>query len=114
MNRRPLILLPIVTVLVLLGACAPSPAGPGTTRAPENLAELPVLQRTAWEAWHLMEIGRLRTGAYTTNVLVDLPLPQGVRWTILEFDGDGYALGVTGEDGTGGFVVDPAGVRTAG
>lgn len=107
----------LVLVLGTIAACAPGartgPAAGGP--APENVGELPALERTAWEAWHLMEIGRLRTGAYSTNVLVDLPLPQGVRWTVQEFDETDYSLSVTGGDDAGpGFLVEPAGVRPAG
>lgn len=110
----PRVAVPLVLVLAALASCAPST---GTTPAaavpPADVDELPAVERTAWEAWHLMEIGRLRTGAYTTNVLVDLPLPQGVRWTVLGFEEGSYLLGVSGADGTEGFEVDPSGVRPA-
>jgi hypothetical protein len=35
-----------------------------------------------------MELGRLRLGVYTTNVLVDLDLPRGARVTVEAFDDD--------------------------
>ena len=70
-------------------------------------------QMVAEIAHHRMEIGRLQTGAYTTNVLVDLELPRGVRWTVLEFAEDTYVLRFTNDEVPDLlWLVDPAGVRT--
>lgn len=105
----------LALLLVALAACAPAPGtAPTGTAAPANPEDLAILERTAWEAWHLMELGRLRSGVYTTNALVDLPLPQGVRWTLLAFDETAYELSVSSDEGSDGFLVDPSGVRSAG
>lgn len=99
---------------LLLAGCAPgalqeAPAGPP--------AEASDLERTAWAAWHYMELGRLEEGAYTTNALVDLRLPQGVRWDLVDFGEEGYALEVRRVDAEGepevAYHVDPEGVRPA-
>ena len=61
-----------------------------------------------------MEIGRLRTGAYDTGPLVDLDpaLPQGARWTVVEFSGDSYTLRFTSDTLPGlAWEVSPDGVR---
>lgn len=106
-------LLLAATLILALAACAPTTgAVPGDApTTPDGGAELADLERTAWEAWHLMQLGFLRTGVYSTNVLVDLPLPQGVRWTVSSFEEDTYALTFTAEGAAGGWHVDPAGVR---
>ena len=97
----------LALLVLLLGSCAPSaratipetPAADGT----QTVAEI---------AYHRMEIGRLQTGMYTTNVLIDLELPRGVRWTVLEFSDDDYVLRFT-NDAVSGVVwnVSPRGVR---
>lgn len=103
---------------VLFGACAPTAQEAPATRPVAAPAELGAVQRTAWQAWHLMELGRISEGAYTTNALVDLDLPQGVRWDLLDFTDAGYRLRVlrVEEDGTEGeaWIVDPSGVRPPG
>lgn len=104
-------------VLVLAtAACTPALQGPtgGATRPPADATALTPLERTAWEAWLLMEIGRLRTGAYSTQVLVDLALPQGIRWTVVEFGPDGYALAVSSDAGGDAIRVSPDGVASGG
>lgn len=118
MTRTRFLLAP-AALAAALAACAPaadtSPATPtGAPVTTEDGSALAELERTAWEAWHLMQLGFLRNGAYSTNVLVDLPLPQGVRWTVASFDDDGYALTFTAEDAADAYRVDPSGVRPAG
>jgi len=90
-----------------LAACVPSAvadrlAGPAAQ----------ALERAAQETYHRMELGRLRTGAYTTNVLVDVDLPRGARVTVEAFTGDDYRLRVD-SDAVEGVVwlVSPRGVR---
>ncbi len=101
---------------LLLAACAPGTRGdPETVRPPLDEARLRPVERTAWEAWLLMEIQRLRSGLYSTQALIDLTLPRGVRWTVVDFSGDDYALIVTSDDEDGdGVRVTPEGVRPAG
>lgn len=104
----PLRLLLMVALLAVLGACAPQ----AQTPTPDSAAA-EATQTLATIAHHRMEIGRLQTGAYTTNVLVDLELPRGVRWTVLEFAADTYLLRFTNEDVPDTeWLVDPAGVRS--
>lgn len=92
----------------LLGGCAP------TTRLP--LAQDTSggqLERTAEIVYHRMAIGYLETGAYTTNVLVDVQLPPGAKWTLLAYarDGSSYRLRITSSQLPGvAWDVSPAGV----
>ncbi len=74
----------------LLGACAPGAFGPGAATDPVATE----LERTAQVLYHRMELGRLETGVYTTNALIDVKLPEGARWTLQEFatDGSSYVL----------------------
>lgn len=106
----------VLAVALALSACTPATEPQGEGRAPAEgpTAEASPLARTAWEAWHLMEIGHLRTGVYATNVLVDLDLPQGVRWTVVEFADDAYLLRVSAEEEEDAYLVEPSGVRPAG
>lgn len=84
---RPLLFL---TLVALLGACAPGAFGPGASTDPVATE----LERTAQVLYHRMELGRLETGVYTTNALIDVKLPEGARWTLQEFatDGSSYLL----------------------
>jgi hypothetical protein len=77
---------------LLLTACAPS-AFP-TIGTDPAAAEL---RRTADILYHRMELGYLETGVYTTNALIDVSLPEGAKWTLLDFaqDGSSYALLLT-------------------
>lgn len=100
-----------VVVALLLAACAPA-AAPPTADSPEAQA----IDRIAHEAYHRMEIGRLRTGGYTSNVLVDLDLPQGARVTVEAFGDAEYVLRITSDAVAGtAWLVSPRGVeRVAG
>lgn len=106
-HRRPHAWVVALVLATVLASCVPSAvadrlAGPAAQE----------LERTAQEAYHRMELGRLRLGAYTTNVLVDLELPRGARWTLEAFAGDDYRLRVEGEAVEGVvWLVSPRGVR---
>lgn len=105
-----------LALLLIAGvACAPSTTRPTSSdatgaRPPAAAATLGPVERTAWEAWLLMELGRLRMGVYGTEALVDLGLPAGVRWTVVEYGPDDYALAVTSDGGEPGLRVEPNGV----
>ena len=100
---------------LLLASCAPGTRdGPETVRPPLDEARLSPVERTAWEAWLLMEVQRLRSGLYSTQALIDLFLPRGVRWTVVAFSGDDYALIVTSDEDQDGVRVTPDGVRPPG
>ena len=107
--------------LVLFAACAPrtAPANEGgvevavtpALEAPESPAAREV-QQTAQVAYHRMQIGFLQTGEYTTNALLDLSLPQGVRWTVETFEPGTYQLRfVSAEVPEQAWVVTPEGVQ---
>ncbi|MBW6454596.1 MAG: hypothetical protein K0A98_01810 [Trueperaceae bacterium] len=70
------------------------------------------VERTAYVAYHRMELGRLQLGVYTTNVLVDVVLPRGARLTLEDFTDDGYRLRVDSDAVPGvAWYVSPSGVR---
>jgi hypothetical protein len=98
-----------ILLLAAVAGCAPRAALPSPSRVTGEL------QRTALVAFHRMEIGFLQTGSYTTNVLVDLELPRGVKWTLEEFTDRDYRLRFTDDDDPGAaWLVSPAGVAPAG
>ncbi len=108
MKRTPALPLLAFAVAAVLAACAPATL-PGA--GDEVTAEL---ERTANVIYHRMELGFLETGTYTTNVLVDLRLPEGARWTLQEFANDGstYSLVLTSSRAEGAsWQVSPRGVR---
>lgn len=82
-------------VTLVLASCAPQTATQGAVTTTLNSPEAVATNRVAKAAWHRMQSYYLETGQYTTNALVDLELPQGVRWTIESFSADGYVLTVT-------------------
>lgn len=99
----------VLTLLLALAACAPrvSPEG-GALDSPAAKE----LEQTANIAYHRMEIGLLQGGEYTTNALIDLSLPQGVKWTLEEFSSNDYLLRFTSADVPGyAWLVSPRGVR---
>jgi hypothetical protein len=99
--------LPILVILLLaLSACAPR------TRDPLNSPQAQATDKIAQEVFHRMEIGKLQTGDYTTNALVDLRLPQGVTWTLTAFGSGAYQISVTSQEVPGyTWLVSPEGVR---
>ena len=102
-----------LATLIVLAACAPQAQPPTTSGATPSSAAAGATQTVAEIAHHRMEIGRLQTGAYTTNVLVDIEIPRGVRWTVLEFAEDDYLLRFTNDDVPDVlWLVEPGGVRT--
>ena len=106
-KRAPLLLAGVLTLLLAARA-------PQATQAPppaEVPAEASELQRVAIMAFHRMELGRLETGSYTTNALIDLELPRQVRWTLEEFDGQSYRLRFTSDSSPDeAWLVTPRGV----
>lgn len=99
----------LAAFVLLAAACLPA-AGASGFATPAAQA----VERAASEAFHRMELGRLATGSYTTNVLVDVDLPPGTRLTLEAFDGDGYLLRVTADDLPDlAWFVTPRGVRRA-
>ncbi len=100
----------VAMVLLTLVACAPGLGGVDAS-AFETPAALEV-ERAAKEAYHRMELGRLRLGVYTTNVLVDLDLPRGARVTVEAFGDDDYRLRFTSDAALDlAWIVTPDGVR---
>lgn len=97
----------IAALTLLAAACAP------TTLPGVDQAAMDELQRTAEILYHRMELGQLEEGIYTTNVLVDAPIPEGARWTLQEFasDGSSYLLVLTSSRVEGvTWQVSPRGV----
>jgi len=113
MQQRPLrapVPVIVAVLLLTLAACAPALDGVDTS-AFETPAALEV-ERAAQEAYHRMELGRLRLGVYTTNVLVDLDLPRGARVTVEAFGDDDYRLRFTSDAALDlAWIVTPDGVR---
>ncbi len=107
LRRSAMRLLVAVAALVLLAGCLPS-ADPRF----ESARALDV-ERAAQEAYHRMEIGRIRTGAYTLEPLVDVALPRGARWSVRgTFGADVYQLRFASDLIPGvAWIVSPAGVR---
>ncbi len=112
----------VALISLVLAACAPraqtfdAPSGSAPEPAPSAAAfDTPAAreaERAAYEAYHLMELGRLRLGVYTTNVLVDLDLPRGARITVEAFDDDDYRLRLTSDAALEiAWLVTPRGVR---
>ncbi len=93
----------------LLNACLPRPQI--APQLPDSeLAQQ--VERAAQEAFHRMEIGRLQTGNYTPNVLVDLTLPRGAMWTLEALGESGYQLRFIADELIGyAWLVSPVGVQ---
>lgn len=97
----------LLLVVAGLAACAPAAQ---SAIFDDPAAE--AVDRVAREAYHRMEIGFLRTGVYTTNVLVDLDIPRGTRITVEAYDDTSYRLRVTSDAVPGAaWLVSPAGVE---
>lgn len=101
----------ITAVLLLLAACAPSVTAGERFAASESAAEENARQ-TAIVIWHRMEIGKVQTGSYTSNVLVDLDeLPRGVAFIMESFPGESFEMRVTDDFVPGvWWLVNPDGV----
>lgn len=95
----------LAALLLVLAACAPATAAFDTPAARE-------VERSAEEAFHRMELGRLQLGMYTSNVLVDLDLPRGARVTVEAFSDDDYTLRFTSDAALEvAWLVTPEGVQ---
>lgn len=105
--RRPVLPALAIALALLVAGCVPASVATALdTPAAQAVA------RAAEETYHRMELGRLATGSYTTNVLVDVDLPQGARITVEAFADDDYRLRVEGDQVDGvAWLVSPAGVR---
>lgn len=98
----------LLAAIVAVSACAP------TTLPGVDDAAMAQMQRTADILFHRMEIGFLESGVYTTNVLIDAPLPEGARWTLQDFapDGTSYVLVLTSSSlPEVAWNISPRGVR---
>jgi len=108
-TSRAVLLVAAAALLVALAACAPA------TQAPlPGGAAARQLDVTARIVYHRMAIGYLETGAYTTNVLVDVQLPTGARWTLEAYPdgGTSYRLRILSTQVPGiAWEVSPDGVR---
>lgn len=104
-----------IVLLTLLAACAPRTQGTSTTSGAEALFQGEAAQeasRVATTAFHRMELGRLESGGYTTNVLINLDVPQGVRWMLEDRSDDAYTLRFTSSEVPGAaWIVTPDGVE---
>lgn len=97
----------LAALVLLAGACVPAIA----TAAPDTPAAR-AAERAAQETFHRMELGRLATGSYTTNVLVDVDLPRGSRLTLESFTGDTYRLRLDLDELPEiVWIIEPRGVR---
>lgn len=108
-HRRTLPLALAAAAMLALGACAPALTGPQDNPLQEQEAGLPgprleaarsaaeePARTTAVTIWHRMELGRLRQGTYTSNVLEDMvDLPRGVAFFMDSFPGESFELRVT-------------------
>ena len=107
-SRSGLVIAAVVLLVALVG-CAPA------TQAPlPGSAAARQLDTTARIVYHRMAIGYLETGAYTTNVLVDVQLPTGARWTLEAYPdgGTSYRLRILSTQVPGiAWEVSPDGVR---
>lgn len=102
-NRTPGAALLLVVLAAVLASCAP--------QVQPSAAADDELRVTAMLAFHRMEIAYLEGGSYTTNALVDLELPKGVRWTLEEFGEDDYRLRFSRDERPSrALIVTPAGV----
>lgn len=109
LRRRVLLAAAVAALLAFLAACAPAAQPPLPAAAPARQ-----LERTAEIVYHRMAIGYLETGSYTTNVLVDVQLPAGARWTLEAYasNGSSYRLKITSSKVPGlAWQVSPGGVR---
>jgi hypothetical protein len=95
----------LVAASLVMSACAPAATAFDAPEARE-------VEQAAQQAFHRMELGRLQTGAYTTNVLVDLDLPRGARITVEDASDDDFRLRLT-SDATPelAWLVTPRGVQ---
>ncbi len=109
----------VVVLVALLSACAPAVAPAGQvppSGGPQFAAALSPAEvaatDTATAIFYRMELGRLQTGSYTSNVLIELTdLPAGIAFVMESFPGESFEIRVT-DDALPGiwWLVDPTGV----
>ncbi len=103
------------SLLLLLAACAPRTQEASTAPETEVMFQSPAAQETnriAMAAYHRMELGQLENGSYTTNVLINLDVPQGVRWMLEDLNDDSYTLRFTSANvPDAAWIVTPEGVE---
>ncbi len=102
----------LLAVAALLAALLATSCVPATASESLDSPVARAVERAAQEAYHRMELGRLATGSYTTNVLVDVDLPSGSRITLEDFSGADYRLRVDADAvPDAAWIVTPQGVR---
>lgn len=111
LRRATAVGLAVLVVALEVAGCAPKAQPSVFQTGPAGQ-----LQRTAEIVYHRMAIGYLETGRYTTNVLVDVQLPAGAKWTLVAYarDGSSYRLRITSTRVEGvAWDVSPSGVTRA-
>jgi hypothetical protein len=107
-----------VFTALTLAACAPSTS---TSQRTSQQRRVIIINNPATEgvrdianiAWHRMQLNFLENGSYSTNVLVDLSLPQGVRWVLEDFSNRSYRIRfVSSEVPEVFWLITPEGVQT--
>jgi hypothetical protein len=109
-----------VFVALSVAACAPSASPASNTRSTQQRRVIVINNPAAEDvidianiAWHRMQLNFLETGNYSTNVLVDLSLPQGVRWVLEDFSNRSYRIRFVSSDVPEIFwLITPEGVQT--
>ena len=102
----------LLGLVLLFSACAPRATNTSDSSATPSAPQAQQTEETAEIAYHRMAIGFLQTGEYTTNVLLELSLPKGVKWTLEAFSTTDYRLRFTSDDVSGyAWLVTPEGVR---
>lgn len=105
--RKATVICGVALLALVLAACVPQISSEVQSSAAYQQA-----QKYATIVWHRMELGYLQSGQYSTNVLVDLTPPKGVKLTLVGFGHGSYQLRVTSSQVPGvGWFVSPAGVE---
>ncbi len=96
------------SLMLVLSGCLPRIGGPQNVLESQEAIQT---RQVADIAYHQMEIGKLESGEYNTNVLADLVLPRGTLWTLVAFGEGSYTLRFTSQAITDfAWLVSPAGV----
>lgn len=107
--KKNLFVLLLLSLSLSLYGCLPRPRQAATVL---ESSEARAAEQVARIAYHRMEIGKLQSGDYSTNVLIDLDLPQGVQWTLVSFGEGSYQLRFSSElVASYSWLVSPLGVR---
>ena len=97
------------SLMLVLSSCLPRIGAPQNVLESQEAIET---RQAADIAYHQMEIGKLESGDYNTNVLADLALPKGTQWTLVAFGEGTYTLRFTSQAITDfAWLVSPEGVR---